>query len=111
MKQKCLFNEAQKSNTCVCAGVRAIVLDVATKQQRLSLGLKASFFAEAEEEDEEGDAEVGVNSGNLNKHHVLIPRAMPLMLCSSAYKRNSGEKYHSICQQCKHECQDCPDVI
>ena len=76
---KNLYNHAYKCSSyspCNYVGVRAIVLDVDTKQQRLSLGLKASFFSGAEEEDEEEDAEVGVMSDNLKKHRVLIPRAV-----------------------------------
>ena len=38
-------------------GVRAIVLDVDTKQRRLSLGLKASYFTDAGDAAEE-DAQV-----------------------------------------------------
>ena len=40
------------------AGVRAMVLDVDTKQQRLSLGLKASYFSGDDDEDEGGINEV-----------------------------------------------------
>ena len=49
----------------VNAGVRAIVLDVDTAQQRLSLGLKASYF------DGAGDAEEAVDGKAEVQLHVL----------------------------------------